>query len=234
MINKQYIKAIAFDFGGTLDSPFLHWMDIYIKLYNEAFDLGLNKENFRDAYVQTERLLDKECIIKPEFSLFDTQYCKTKLHVQELKKNHTLQSRIPEDMAYRVAQLITDYSSGYVKQAESVLKELSAKYKLLLVSNYYGNLRTVVTGLGIDKYFISLTDSTIESIRKPDARLWQLAIERAELLPSEVLIVGDSMKNDIVPGLELGCQVVQGVPKDYSINESITQISSIEELLLIL
>ena len=234
MIKKEQVKAIAFDFGGTLDSPFLHWMDIYIKLYNEAFDLGLNKENFRDAYVQTERLLDRECIIKPEFSLFDTQYSKTKLHVQELKKNHVLQSRIPEDMAYSAAQLITDYSSSYVKQAECVLKELSANYKLLLVSNYYGNLRTVVSGLGIDKNFISLTDSTIEDIRKPDARLWQLAIERAGLLPNEVLIVGDSMKNDIVPGLELGCQVVQGIPKDGSLNDSITQIKSIDELLTML
>ena len=43
MIDTKIVKAIAFDFGGTLDSPFLHWMDIYIKLYNQEFDLNLIK-----------------------------------------------------------------------------------------------------------------------------------------------------------------------------------------------
>lgn len=48
MIDKDKIKAVAFDFGGTLDSPFLHWMDIYIHLYTTKLNLPLTKENFRD------------------------------------------------------------------------------------------------------------------------------------------------------------------------------------------
>ena len=51
MIDKDKIKAVAFDFGGTLDSPFLHWMDIYIHLYTTKLNLPLRKENFRDSYV---------------------------------------------------------------------------------------------------------------------------------------------------------------------------------------
>lgn len=46
MIDKDKIKAVAFDFGGTLDSPFLHWMDIYIHLYTMKLNLPLTKENF--------------------------------------------------------------------------------------------------------------------------------------------------------------------------------------------
>ena len=33
MIHTEKVKALAFDFGGTLDSPFMHWMKIYLKLY---------------------------------------------------------------------------------------------------------------------------------------------------------------------------------------------------------
>ena len=29
MIHTEKVKALAFDFGGTLDSPFMHWMKIY-------------------------------------------------------------------------------------------------------------------------------------------------------------------------------------------------------------
>ena len=30
MIHTEKVKALAFDFGGTLDSPFMHWMKIYL------------------------------------------------------------------------------------------------------------------------------------------------------------------------------------------------------------
>ena len=33
MIDKDKIKAVAFDFGGTLDSPFLHWIFFFIHLF---------------------------------------------------------------------------------------------------------------------------------------------------------------------------------------------------------
>ena len=37
MIHTEKVKALAFDFGGTLDSPFMHWMKIYLKLYGEEW-----------------------------------------------------------------------------------------------------------------------------------------------------------------------------------------------------
>lgn len=230
MIDKTKIKAIAFDFGGTLDSPFLHWMDIYIKLYNEEFSLELNKENFYDIYVQTERMLDNERVVKSNFSLFETQYCKAQSHLLALAERKFITQATPA-LIERAAQLITDYSSSYVRLAEPILAELSRKYKLLLVSNYYGNLRKVVKDLGIDLYFSSLTDSTIENIRKPDSALWSLAITREGLNPENVLIVGDSKKNDILPGLSIGCQVVQGCSTVESSDEGISCIYSIDDLL---
>jgi len=51
MIHTEKVKALAFDFGGTLDSPFMHWMKIYLKLYGEELHLPLTGENFRDSYV---------------------------------------------------------------------------------------------------------------------------------------------------------------------------------------
>jgi len=39
MIHTEKVKALAFDFGGTLDSPFMHWMKIYLKLYGEELHL---------------------------------------------------------------------------------------------------------------------------------------------------------------------------------------------------
>ena len=87
-----------------------------------------------------------------------------------------------EELPERAARLVTDFSSRYVILSKEVLEPLSKRYTLLLVSNYYGNLKKIVTDLGIVSYFSSITDSTLEGIRKPDAALWKLAIDVPDLL----------------------------------------------------
>lgn len=236
MIQIKKIKAIAFDFGGTLDSPFLHWMELYIQLYTEELHLSLTADNFRDSYVYAERMMERLQCVKPTHSLFETQLFKTRLQFESLMERGFLVDtpKNREELPVAAAHLVTDFSSRYVSLAKPVLELLSQRYPLLLVSNYYGNLEKVATDLCIAPCFLSLTDSTIEGIRKPDAALWQLAIDRAGYLPEEVLVVGDSKKNDILPALSLGCQVVQGCPVlPQELSDDVTYITQLNELLSI-
>lgn len=232
MIDKDKIKAVAFDFGGTLDSPFLHWMDIYIHLYTMKLNLPLTKENFRDSYVYAERMMEQLQLVKPEHSLLETQAFKTDLQFKSLIERgvlpDTLENR--KGLPLKAARLVTDYSSDYVVASRTVLDELHRSYTLLLVSNYYGNLKKIVTDLGIVSYFHSITDSTLEGVRKPDPSLWKRAIDHAGFAYEEVLVVGDSMKNDIQPGLSLGCQVVQGCPEGRTGEVGIPFITRLSEL----
>ena len=46
---------------------------------------------------------------------------------------------------------------------------------------------------------------TAEGIRKPDPRLFEIALDRLGLQPQETMVVGDSLKNDILPAHSLGC-----------------------------
>lgn len=236
MINKEKVKALAFDFGGTLDSPFMHWMQIYLQLYTTKLNLPLTVENFRDSYVFAEQMMERLQLVKPTHSLLETQMFKTRLQFDNLLDRGILpdtkdnKERIPEE----AARLVTDYSSAYVIRSQKTLKALSQRYTLLLVSNYYGNLKKVATDLGIATYFSSFTDSTLEGVRKPDATLWKLAIERAGFIPEEVIVIGDSMKNDILPALSLGCQVIKGCPSIGDFSEEVNCITSLEELLQLL
>lgn len=237
MIDTKRIKAIAFDFGGTLDSPFLHWMEIYLRLYTEELHLPLTAENFRDSYIYAERMMERRQLVGFSHSLLETQSFKTHLQFENLIERGVLLESLEnsEQLPLAAAQLVTDFSAKYVKESQPVLASLAKRYSLLLVSNYYGNLKKVVTDLGIAPYFVSLTDSTIEGLRKPDSALWKLAIDREGYLPEEVLVVGDSMKNDILPGLSLGCPVIQGCPLlPEKQPAGVTCITSLNELLSIL
>ena len=173
MIHTEKVKALAFDFGGTLDSPFMHWMKIYLKLYGEGLHLPLTGENFRDSYVYAEQMMERLQLVKPSHSLLETQSFKTRLQFDDLIRRgilpDTQENR--EELPERAARLVTDFSSHYVILSKEVLEPLSKRYTLLLVSNYYGNLKKIVTDLGIVSYFSSITDSTLEGIRKPDVEV---------------------------------------------------------------
>lgn len=236
MIDKNKIKAIAFDFGGTLDSPFLHWMDIYMNLYTIELHLPLTRENFRDSYVYGEQMMERLQLVNPSHSLLETQIFKTKLQFSHLIEKGVLPDSPAnrEELPLQAARLATEYSSAYVIASRCVLAELHKNYTLLLVSNYYGNVSKIAEDLGIATYFKTITDSTIVGVRKPDPALWKLAIEGAGFCQEEMLVVGDSMKNDILPGISLGCQVVLGCPDSKAMPKNITCITELRQLLYLL
>lgn len=116
MIHTEKVKALAFDFGGTLDSPFMHWMKIYLKLYGEELHLPLTGENFRDSYVYAEQMMERLQLVKTSHSLLETQSFKTRLQFDDLIRRgilpDTQENR--EELPERAARLVTDFSSRYV------------------------------------------------------------------------------------------------------------------------
>lgn len=251
-INKSVVKALAFDFGGTLDSPFLHWMDVYLQVYDAELHL-VNRESFRDSYVFAEREMERLNNVAPDTHLLDLQLMKTRLQVADLVRRGLIDedaiaaalaavagkeenadaadASSAERLARYVATSVTNASALYTGRAASTLAKLSERYTLLLVSNYYGNIRQVAADMGIARYFTAITDSTIEHLRKPDPALWRVAIERQGLDMQSVVVIGDSVKNDILPGLSLGCQVVHCAnPLKGNDGETTPYVNAISEL----
>lgn len=238
-IDKNVVKAVAFDFGGTLDSPFMHWMDVYLEVYNGELALGLDREAFRTSYVFAEREMERLNNVSADTSLLQLQRMKTTMQCDDMLSRGVLKSLILPDgkrIADYVAEAVTAASAKYTSAAAVTLARLAERYELILVSNYYGNIRRVVSDMGIAQYFTAITDSTIEGVRKPDPALWRVAIERRGYKPEEVVVVGDSFKNDILPGLELGCQVVHCVApqkgNDAETTPFVNSIAGLADLLL--
>ena len=59
------IKGIIFDYGGTLDSRGVHWSEVLWQGYQQA-RVPIDKDTFRNAYVEGERALARERIILPQ------------------------------------------------------------------------------------------------------------------------------------------------------------------------
>ena len=198
---KNKIANIIFDYGGTLDTDGVHWSEKFWEVYRH-FGVPLEKKDFREAYVHAERTTGD--FIRPESGLRDT--CRTQLMNQlaYLEMNHLLTKNyaLPVDqMAGYCLNAVLEYAAI----ARQTMALLEREYILGLVSNYYGNVETVLKETGLRKYFRAVIDSAVVGIRKPDPRIFELALDKMGGRATETLVVGDSYDNDIEPAKQLGC-----------------------------
>lgn len=95
--------------------------------------------------------------------------------------------------------------------AQTLLAELQAAgYKLALITNYNCDrvFQRMIDYLNLRQYFDMVITSAAVEYRKPDAKIFQLVLDHWDALPYEVIIVGDSLVEDVNGGLELGALTV--------------------------
>jgi putative hydrolase of the HAD superfamily len=94
---------------------------------------------------------------------------------------------------------------------KQMLKTLhGAGYKLATITNYNADrvFQRTIDYLGIRPYLdLCLASGSVE-YRKPDTKIFEIALERWDALAYEVVVVGDSLADDIAGGIELGALTV--------------------------
>lgn len=204
-INK--IKGIIFDYGGTLDTGGDHWSEVIWSAWQQA-GVAADKAEFREVYVYAERELARTLHILPHHNFHDLLDIKMQIELQKLAENGHFPPAQVDDMAKKVADICYDSAKASVDKAKPVLDALAKQYPLVLVSNFYGNVETVLKDFGIEGYFKKVIESAVVGVRKPDPKIFSLGVEALGLKPEEVLVIGDSYAKDIVPAEKAGCQAM--------------------------
>ena len=208
MLTIDKIKGIIFDYGGTIDSNGLHWAEVIWKAY-ETYQVSVAKADFRNAFVYGERTLGKNPLVKPEHTFLDMLRLKTGLQFQWLLDGGYLSpGTVRPEWAEEIAEGCYAYARKCVDKARPILRELSGRYPMVLVSNFYGNIETVLKDFELDGLFGAIVESAVVGIRKPDPAIFRLGVERLGVEPREAVVVGDSYDKDIVPATRVGCQTV--------------------------
>ena len=192
------IKGLIFDYGGTLDTGGQHWGKVIWHAY-ERQQVPVSEEQFREAYVHAERTLGKNPIIKPDFTFKRTLEEKIRIELEFLG--------LPEYQQAVVSDLYAITCEETARSRE-VLLQLKQSYPMVLVSNFYGNIATVLKEFSLDGIFDTIIESAVVGVRKPDPRIFTLGVEALGLNPDEVVVVGDSMDKDIIPAGKAGCHTV--------------------------
>lgn len=223
------VKGIIFDYGGTIDTNGTHWAQVIREQYTVA-GLSIDEPLFRDTYVYGERALAKNPIIKPSDTFRTLLEKKIAIHREYL--NGIMSKSQQEAIAAGCYQRVLDT----MKKTRSVIEQLSKYYPMVLVTNFYGNMPTVLKEFALEKYFVNIVESSVVGIRKPDPALFSLGVEALSLPTHEVAVVGDSYRKDIFPAHTIGCHTIwiEGIGWETEIPSPDAQpdaiINSLEEL----
>lgn len=206
------MKAVLFDFGGTIDTDGVHWSEKFWELY-EKFQVPVRKEEFEKAFVAAER------------ELGDVPVLRRATFYETLRKQLTLQFKflgLPARNGKLHSMLDECYADvdQTIRRSKPIIGKLSMKYRLGLVSNFYGNLDTVCQEFELFRLFNCTVDSVVVGLRKPDPAIWALALKNLGVKPADGWVVGDSYERDIVPGKELGCRTVWLKGKSWNVPKS--------------
>src|SRR5262249_58196132 len=100
-------------------------------------------------------------------------------------------------IAAAVAGRFVGDSLANIAGTAPLLRELARRYRLGVVSNFYGNLARVCDDAGIQSFFQVLVDSTEAGCSKPDPRIFQRALTALGVPASAATFVGDSLPRDM-------------------------------------
>lgn len=207
MKKLENIQGIIFDYGGTIDTNSHHWAEVLWSKYVEH-GVPVSKEAFRDAYVFGERSLAKYPFVRPDHNFHDVLSIKCKLQMEHLagERHLPMDERLLSNYANQVADSCYRYVLDVLKITRPVVETLAKRYKLVLVSNFYGNIQTILKDFGLMDYFASIVESSVVGVRKPDPAIYQLGVDAMGYEADKVLVVGDSFSKDMVPAKKVGCK----------------------------
>ncbi len=92
--------------------------------------------------------------------------------------------------------------------AVGCLARLHGKYKIGVIANQSLGTEDRMSQYGLSPYLDLVIASAEEGIAKPDLRIFELALERANCLPENAVMIGDRLDNDIRPAKRTGLKTI--------------------------
>lgn len=192
------IKAVLLDFGGTLASGGLDWEPYHESIRNYLISHGYNiampdlKKALRGTLAELERYraTGKDRTFEEVYSVF-------------LGKLGILHD--DEALEWLHDNFKVHYKTSFYPCVETLLRELSTKFKLALVSNTMSDQpRLLLQESKMDQYFDLMICSRDLGVRKPNPEIFKIVLEKIGAKPSETVHVGDNVEADMYGARDAG------------------------------
>jgi putative hydrolase of the HAD superfamily len=226
------IKGILFDINGTLIN--IHTDEGGDEIYRAVSHfltyqgIHLHRGEVRDQYFRIMKEQIKAA--REEYPEFDVVALWREFLELNMNPARPLRLDTMEAMPRFLAEMYRGISRHRLElypDVKTVLDELKTRFSLAVVSDGQSAWALPeMRALGIDGYFDPVVISSDYGFRKPDPRLFQVALNGIGAGPEEVLFVGNDMYRDVFGAKQVGMKTVfyisnqgrrhmEGVEPDY-------------------
>jgi HAD superfamily hydrolase (TIGR01509 family) len=210
------MRAILFDFGGTLDCP-RHWLDRFVAHY-QAAGINIQRVGLDTAFsVATRKAYACGATLR-HYGLSQLVEFLLELQFENLGVPGTT---APVGLLAKTAcggdikELKTQIRDSFVAESavgygisRPLLASLAGQFQIGVVSNFYGNLDRVLAEADLASSITTVADSGRLGFYKPDPRLFAVTLNQMGVHPRQAVMVGDSIRNDCVPARAMGLVTV--------------------------
>jgi putative hydrolase of the HAD superfamily len=227
----QLIKHIFFDLDHTIWDFDRNAQETLLELYEvyQLKNLGLHSADlFIEKYTENNHHLWQQYHLGEitKERLREERFRKTFLELG-IKPEHVPHQF--EDDYVKISPTKTNLFAG----AEKVLTYLQKKYELHIISN--GFKETTLTKMdlsGLNPYFTNVIISEDVGVNKPNQKIFEHALAKANAIKDESIMIGDSLEADIRGAQDFGLKAIFFNPLNIEKPADVEwQIFHLEELL---
>ena len=218
------IETLLFDFGGTLDADGVAWKERFHALY-QSQGLHMAADAFASAFFAADDALVGR--LPPTTGLPETVNALAANLEAELARRcagaqavGTVKDRTDGDRGRRVASRFLSEMSAVFARNRPVLQALGERFRLGVVSNFYGNLEAVCQSSGLAPLFAVMADSHCVGAKKPEPAIFWAALETLHAAPETTVFVGDSLRRDCEGARRAGMGFVWIAPEGVQAAEA--------------
>lgn len=215
------IETLLFDFGGTLDADGVAWKERFHTLYR-AEGLDIAADAFAPIFFAADDPLVGSLSSTAGLSETITALA-TNLEAELTRRGAGTEdagTANEQNRGQRVASRFLFEASAAFTRNRPILEALKARYRLGIVSNFYGNLEAVCRSAAIAPLFGVMVDSQCVGAEKPDPAIFHVALETLHATPETTVFVGDSLRRDREGARRMGMRFIWIAPQNVQAAET--------------
>lgn len=201
-------SIVLFDLGSTLIYSDGSWPEVIKKAMRAVYDqlvikgLSLDRDKFIETFHQ--RLNDYYIERDTEFIEYTTSYILSTL------LETWGYSDLPVDMIQQAVDSLYAVTQQHWRtetETHNTLQTLREQgYRLAIISNAGddNDVQSLVNNANIRPYFEIILSSANLGIRKPNPRIFEIALEKLHAAPNQAVMVGDTLGADILGAQNAG------------------------------
>ena len=188
------IRALLFDFGGTLDGNGVHWRDRTYQFLQQVYP-EIDRETFdRVDRAAVDRLIKGGSA--PRLSLRETMDVIATGIYEALNLNL--------DVKDRYVDFFCEGAGEHLDRNRRWITTLRDRYRLGVISNNFGNTRGWCDEYSLSPLLDIVVDSTVVGVSKPEAEIFHAALTGLSTSPEDAIYVGDTYLDDVVGAKGVG------------------------------